>query len=319
MSIETELFNGIFENKFFIECNSFKDNKWEDIFQDLYLKNRKHYEDFLGKSHLEEILKIVKKYYQNINQIRNENQLLYEYLKNISGIKFKLKTRLKSLNSILEKIIKMKDVNKIYDIDASTIIITEYREEDISKLKDEKQLKIFQDIIRKIDIFYSSIQYYPTNYGNDYLKRPKVGKVLNMKVKEQYFFDLNTNEIPRYFSLHKSYENTKEDRIKEIHINTWETEKAIRGNTTLNHYIYKPCPLDKFLIFNVPKHLDILDDCILEYDLIEGFDYNFYNQISFNEYLSKFYITNNVIEKAINQVKIKMLKVLIFYNFHSKI
>ena len=301
MNIETGLFNDIFENEFFRECNSLKYNKnWEDIFRDLYIKNIKHYQGCLEKEDLDKILKKVKKYYQNINQIRYENQLLYEYLKNILEIKFKLKTRIKSLNSILGKIIKNKEINKIYDIDAATIIITEYNGEDISKLKDEKQLEIFQNIIRKIDVFYSNIDYYPTNYGNDYIKTPKVGKVLNMKVKKQYFFDLNTNEIPRYFSLHKSYENTKEDRIKEIHINTWETEKAIRGNTTLNHYVYKPCPLDKFLVFNVPKHLDILDDCILEYDLIEGFDYNFYNQISFNEYLSKLNISNNVIEKAIN-------------------
>lgn len=301
MSIETGLFNDIFENKFFRECNSLKYNKnWEDIFRDLYIKNIKNYQGCLEKEDLERILKKVKKYYQNINQIRYENRLLYEYLMNIPEIKFKLKTRIKSLNSILGKIIKNKEINKIYDIDAATIIITEYNGEDISKLKDEKQLEIFQNIIRKIDVFYSNIDYYPTNYGNDYIKTPKVGKVLNMKVKKQYFFDLNTNEIPRYFSLHKSYENIKDDRIKEIHINTWETEKAIRGNTTLNHYVYKPCPLDKFLIFNVPKHLDIWDDCILEYDLIEGFDYNFYDQISFDEYLSKLNMSNNVIEKAIN-------------------
>ena len=233
MSIETGLFNDIFENEFFRECNSLKYNKnWEDIFRDLYIKNIKNYQGCLEKEDLEKILKKVKKYYQNINQIRYENQLLYEYLKNILEIKFKLKTRIKSLNSILGKIIKNKEINKIYDIDAATIIITEYNGEDISKLKDEKQLEIFQNIIRKIDVFYSNIDYYPTNYGNDYIQTPKVGKVLNMKVKEQYFFDLNTKEIPRYFSLHKSYENTKEDRIKEIHINTWETEKAIRGNTT---------------------------------------------------------------------------------------
>lgn len=301
MNIETGLFNDIFENEFFRECNSLKYNKnWEDIFRDLYVKNIKHYQGCLEKEDLDKILKKVKKYYQNINQIRYENQLLYEYLKNIPEIKFKLKTRIKSLNSILGKIIKNKEINKIYDIDAATIIITEYMGKDISRLNDKKQLKIFQYIIKKIDIFYSSIGYYSTNYGNDYIKTPKVGKVINMKVKEKYFFDLNTNEIPRYFSLHKSYENIKDDRIKEIHINTWDTEKAIRGNTTLNHYVYKPCPLDKFLIFNVPKHLDIWDDCILEYDLIEGFDYNFYNQISFNEYLSKLNISNNVIEKAIN-------------------
>ena len=296
MSIETELFNNIFEKQFFIECNSIKLNKnWEYIFQDLYLKNINNYEGVFGELDLNEILKIVKKYYQNINRIRNENQLLYEYLKNIPEIKFELKTRIKSLNSILDK---MKENNKIYDIDASTIIITEYRGKDILKFKDEKQLEIFEEIINQINIFYSSIKFYPTNYGNDYIKLPKIGKVLDMQVKEQYFFDLSTNEIPRYFSLHKSYENIKENRIKEIHINTLETEKAIRGNTTLNHYIYKPCKINRFLVFNVPKHLDICDDCIFEYNLIDGFEYNFYNQISFNTYLHKLkYIgtTNNVV------------------------
>lgn len=301
MSLEKELFNSIFEEEFFTECNTRIINEnWKQIFENLFLENIKYNEKFFEKSQIIKIIDTVKKYYNHVNDIRHENQLLYEFLKTIPDVKFKLKTRIKSINSILGKMRKIKDYSKIYDIDALTIILTEYRGENILNLSDEKQLEIYNYVINKIESFYSNLNFYPADYGNNYIKSPKIGKVLNMKVKKQYFFDLNTNEIPRYFSLHKSYENIKDDRIKEIHINTWETEKAIRGNTTLNHYVYKPCPLDKFLIFNVPKHLDIWDDCILEYDLIEGFDYNFYNQISFNEYLSKLNISNNVIEKAIN-------------------
>ena len=137
-------------------------------------------------------------------------------------IKFKLKTRIKSINSILGKMKKIKDTNKIYDIDALTIILTEYRGENILSLSDEKQLQIYNYVIKKIESFYSNLNFYPADYGNNYIKTPKVGKVLNMKVKEQYFFDLNTNEIPRYFSLHKSYENIKENRTiyknKRYHI-----------------------------------------------------------------------------------------------------
>lgn len=301
MSLEKELFNSIFEEEFFTECNTRIINEnWKQIFENLFLENIKYNEKFFEKSQIIKIIDTVKKYYNHVNDIRHENQLLYEFLKTIPDVKFKLKTRIKSINSILGKMRKIKDYSKIYDIDALTIILTEYRGENILNLSDEKQLQIYNYVIKKIESFYSNLNFYPADYGNNYIKTPKVGKVLNMKVKEQYFFDLNTNEIPRYFSLHKSYENIKENRIKEIHINTWETEKAIRGNTTLNHYVYKPCPIDKFLIFSVPKHLEIWDDCILEYDLIEGFDYNFYNQISFNEYLSKLNMSNNVIEKAIN-------------------
>lgn len=301
MSLEKELFNSIFEEEFFTECNTRIINEnWKKIFENLFLENIKYNEKFFEKSQIIKILDTVKKYYNHVNDIRHENQLLYEFLKTIPDVKFKLKTRIKSINSILGKMRKMKDYSKIYDIDALTIILTEYRGENILNLSDEKQLEIYNYVINKIESFYSNLNFYPADYGNNYIKSPKIGKVLNMKVKEQYLFDLNSNEIPRYFSFHKSYENIKCNRIKEIHINTWETEKAIRGNTTLNHYIYKPCKIDDYLIFNVPKHLDIFDDCILEYNLIGGFDYNFYNQISFDEYLSKLNMSNNVIEKAIN-------------------
>ena len=301
MSLVKELFNSIFEEEFFTECNTIISNeKWKNVFENLFLENINYYQNFFEKTQIIEILNTVEKYYNHLNEIRYENQLLYEFLKNMPDIKFKLKTRIKSINSILGKMKKIKDTNKIYDIDALTIILTEYRGENILSLNDEKQLKIYNYVIKKIESFYSNLNFYPADYGNNYIKSPKIGKVLNMKVKEQYMFNLNSNEIPRYFSLHKSYENVKENRIKEIHINTWETEKAIRGNTTLNHYVYKPCPIDKFLIFNVPKHLEIWDDCILEYNLIGGFHYNFYNQISFDEYLSKLNMSNKVIEKAIN-------------------
>ena len=54
MRIETELFNDIFENEFFRECNSLKYNKnWEEIFQDLYIKNIKYYQGRLEKEYLE--------------------------------------------------------------------------------------------------------------------------------------------------------------------------------------------------------------------------------------------------------------------------
>ena len=309
MSENTELFDIIFENQFFVECNlKMFDKNWEEIFKDLYSQNINFYKGLVGESHFNLMLKIVGNYYRNINEIKSENELIYKYLKNIPEIKFELKTRIKSLNSILEKMLKMQDITKIYDIDASTIILTEYEGKNILKLSDEKQLQIFENIINKIDIFYSSFKFYPTDYGNNYVKTAKVGKILEMKVKEQYLFDLNTSELPRYFSFHKSYENVEKNRIKEIHINTWETEKAIKGNTTLNHYLYKPCKIDDFLIFNVPKHLDIFNNQVLEYNLIEGFDYNFYNQISFDTYLEKLKyadITNNITKKLRIKQKIK--------------
>lgn len=309
MSLEKKLFYNIFEEEFFTECNTRINNEnWKDIFENLFFENINSYESFFEKAQIIKILNNVKKYYNHMNDIRYENQLLYEFLKSIPDIKFKLKTRIKSINSIFEKVRKTKAFGKIYDIDALTIILTEYRGKNILNLNDNKQLEIYDYLIKKIDVFYSNLNFYSADYGNNYIKTPKIGKVLDMKVKKQYMFTLNSNEIPRYFSFHKTYENFKSNRIKEIHINTWETEKAIKGNTTLNHYIYKPCKIDEFLIFNVPKHLDILNNHILEYNLIEAFDYNFYNQISFDTYLEKLkYVNtrNNTTKKLPIKQKIK--------------
>lgn len=286
MNIEKEIFNVVFNEDFFSKCNIKIENKnWKNIFEKLFVENMNYYKKVLKEPQYKKMLNEIKKYYDNVNEIRNENQLLYEFLKSIPNIKFLLKTRIKSVNSIFEKKLKMQEDTRIYDIDAVTIILTEYNGENILKLNDGEQLKAYNYVINKIDSFYSKLNFYSAEYGNNYVKNPKIGKIINMNVMKKYLFDLNSNEIPRYFSLHKCYQNIFKDRIKEIHVNTLETEKAIKGNTTLNHYIYKPFKSDVFLIFFVPNHLDIYDDCIYDYNLVESFDYNFYNKICFDKYL----------------------------------
>lgn len=286
MKTEIKLFNTVFNENFFLECNSkVKNDNWEKVFEKLFFENINYYKCSFDKIQFNKILKTIEIYYQNMNQIRTENQLLYDFLKDISNIKFILKTRIKSINSIFEKIIRKNESIDINDIDASTIILIEYNGEDILKLDDKRQLRIYNEVMDKIQCLYANLEFYPIIDGNNYTKNPKIGKIIDIEAKPQYRYRLNSNEIPRYFSLHKTFKNIENNRKKEVHINSWEAEKSIRGNTTLNHYIYKPFKIDKFLIFYIPNHWDIWDDCILDYNLVESFDYNFGNKIYFENYL----------------------------------
>ena len=81
MNIKKELFNAVFDNVFFTECNNkIKNKNWEKKFKSIFLKNMKYYKKILGKSNFDEILNIIRHYYNNIDEIRYENELLYEFL-----------------------------------------------------------------------------------------------------------------------------------------------------------------------------------------------------------------------------------------------